>query len=133
MKMEISQTQKENMGEKLKLCIEFLKQEIQPHLINSDTVVVAMGESMDLCLTHNDIYVKYTRWMSMGVDIPVSKKLYLEKDRKTVKKYMCDVAPELAVEFLQRWGAAKEFLLKEVKAKNEEVTKLNNIIDGFKL
>lgn len=133
MKTEISQAQKESMGQKLSLCLEFLKQEIQPHLIDDDQIEVAMGDSMDLCLTRDAIFVKYTRWVSLGFDVPISKNLYLEKDRKTAKKYICDVEPELAVEFLQRWASAKESLLKEVKAKNEEIDMLNNIIDSFKL
>lgn len=133
MKMEISQAQKDSMGQKLGLCVEFLKREIQPHLIDNDIVTVSMGELMDLCLTRNDIYVKLTRWVSFGVDVPLSKRLYLEKSRKNAKKYICDAEPDLAVEFLQRWSSAKESLLKEVNAKNDEVNKLNNIIDGFKL
>lgn len=133
MKVEISKAQKEVLGEKIWLCVEFIKREIQPHLISNDKLVVSMGEELDLHITSKQLYVKYTRLLNLGVAIPISKVLLLERDRKNTKKYICDAEPELAVAFLQQWENAKSYLLHEVYDKNQAVDKLNNFIDNFKL
>lgn len=133
MNIEISQEQKESLAKKISLCVDFLKSVVQPHLTSKDNVTVSMGSVLDLCLTSKEIYVKQTRIYNLVVEFPVRTLYYLEQDKKTAKKYICEAAPELAIEFLKNWDIAKEKLMKEVNAKKEEVNKLNNIIDNFKL
>lgn len=133
MNVEISKEQKAALAEKISMCVEYLKAEIQPHLTSRDKLSANMGEELDLYLTSKEIFVKHTRYYSIGIDFPVSKVLYLEKDRKTANRYICDVEPELAVAFLENWDKAKQSLLQEVADKDAEVNKLTNFIDSFKL
>lgn len=133
MNVEISKEQKEALAEKVSLCVEFLKREIQPHLTSKDNIEISMGDILDLCLTSKEIYVRSTRMFYVGIDIPVRKVLYLEKDRKTAKKYLCDVYPELAVDFLKNWDKAKEQLLRDVADKEKRVNEFNSFVDNFKL
>lgn len=134
MKVEISKEQKAALGNKISLCVEFLKQEVQPHLISSDKVIVPMGEILDLCITSKKIYVVKTRILSLFTDIYLRQTLTLEKkDRKDSKKYICDRYPELAVDFLKHWEEAKNRLIKEVIDKNKKINDLNSFVDQFVL
>lgn len=133
MRVEISQEQKESLAGKIDLCVEFLKSTIQPHLTSKDNISVSMGPVLDLYLTRNSLYVKQTRFYNFGFDFPVSTVFYLERDKKTARKYICEAAPDLAVEFLKNWDKAKSQLMNEVNEKNEEVDKLNSFIDNFEL
>lgn len=134
MKVEISKEQQEALGQKVKLCLDFLKKEIQPHLVASDSVVKPMGDVLDLCITAKEIYVTRTRVVNILFDLEVKKKLLLEKtSRKMSKHYICEAFPELAVEFLQHWERAKADLLLEVGEKNAKIDKLDRFVNDFKL
>lgn len=134
MKVEISKAQKEALGNKIDLCVAFLKKEVQPHLVPTDKLVIAMGEVLDLCITSKEIYVIKTRAVSCIATFYVRSSLLLERPgRKNSKKYICEDYPELAVEFLKHWDKAKQVLSKEVQAKEKEVSDLDNFVDSFRL
>lgn len=135
MKVEISKEQKEALGKKIALCVDFLKKEVQPHLIPSDKIEIGMGDVLDLYITSKSIYVTKTRVINLFIiDFPIRRTLFLEKnDRKQAKKYICDVFPELAVDFLKNWEKAKIKLMKDVFDKTEEIKKLDQFVDSFKL
>ena len=134
MKVEISKEQKAALGTKVSLCADFLKNEIQPHIVKGDVIAVSMGDYLDLYISHDKIHVKETKIYSFGIDIPLKRLFFLEKsDRKQAKKYICDAAPELAVEFLKNWENAKTALKKQVSDKMSKVDELDRFVEGFKL
>lgn len=134
MEVEISKDQKEALSRKIRMCVDFLKSEIQPHLISSDRVVIPMGEVLDLCISRQEIYVTKTRVICFIIDWEFKRVLYLEKlDRKMAKKYICDAYPELAVDFLKHWENAKLNLLNQVCEKNKKIDALNTFVDNFRL
>ena len=134
MKVEISKEQKEALSQKISMCVEFLKKEIQPHLISKDKVVVEINENLELIITNKEIYVKNIQLLDFRFFVlSLSNTFYLEKDRQKVKKYICFVKPDLAVVFLQHWEKTKKHLIDQVFEKNMEVSKLNSFIDNFHL
>ena len=134
MKVEISKDQKKHLTDKISLCVEFLKEFIQPHLVSSDKICADAGKFLTLYLTSKELYVIEIRYISLGFDIPIYRTWYLEKsDRKKAKKYLCDVRPELAVEFLKNWETVRNQLTHEVKVKTDTVNKLDTFIDSFTL
>lgn len=134
MVVEISKEQKAALGQKISLCVDFLKQDVQPHLISSDKLTIPMGEVLDLCITHKDIYVIKTRTISFFIDFYFKRVLFLEKkNRKQAKKYICEAYPELAVDFLKHWDECKNNLLAQVAEKNKQIDSLNEFVDNFML
>lgn len=135
MVVEISKEQKEMLSQKIALCVEFIKNEVQPHMVSKDKITFAMNPLLELIITSKDIYVNNSRVVSFLFWEPCFSKLfYLEKqERSKKKKYICEESPELAVEFLRCWGKAKEFLSNEVSVKITKVDSLNSFIDDFKL
>lgn len=134
MKVEISRAQKEALGEKIALCVDFLKTEVQPHLVKSDKLTIPMSDILDLCITSKDIYVVRTRVISFFIEFCFKTTLQLEKQpRNKAKKYICEKCPELAVEFLKYWDKAKSALVDDVIAKEKQVQALDSIIRGFRL
>lgn len=137
MVVEISNEQKVEIAEKIALCVEFLKKEIQPHLVVSDKISVEVSSDLDLFITHNNLYVQETCVISLPFWEPCyTRTLYLEKpERKNnkKKKFICENRPELAVEFLKGWEKTKLQLLTEVSEKIKKVDTLNNFINDFKL
>ena len=134
MKVEISKEQKEALGEKIGLCLAFLKEEIQPHIVKADSIEVAMGDVLDLHITNSKIYVTEAKNILPFVDFYKKRTLLLENlGRKDSKKYICEAAPELAVEFLKNWEKAKTFLSSQVSNKKKQVDDLNRFVEDFKL
>lgn len=134
MKVEISKEQKLVLGEKINLCVDFLKKQIQPHLVVKDCIVIPMGDILDLYISQKEIFVIKTQVISLGVDFFLKKKLFLEKPgRKKAKKYICEACPELAVDFLKHWEEAKLELMSQVNDKNKKINDFNNFVDGFRL
>lgn len=135
MVIEFSNEQKANLAAKVALCVEFLKQEVQPHLISTDKVSVSVGPNLELIITSKELYVKEARVVLLVLFEPTfTRTIYLEKYEKTKKKkFICDDFPELAVEFLKNWEKAKAYLMKEVAKKVKKVDELNSFIDGFQL
>ena len=134
MKVEISKTQKEALGLKVGLCVNFIKTEVQPHLVRTDKLTIPMGEILDLCITSKEIYVVRTRVVSFFVDFYFKTVLQLEKQpHKKVNKYICEGYPEMAVEFLKHWEKAKAVLIDEVLDKNKKVSDLDKFVDNFQL
>lgn len=133
MKVEISKSQKEALGEKLTLCVSFIKSKVQPHIIKGDTIIVNMGDMLDLCITDTKLYVYEPKTIIPGLDLYAKKVMYLEKDRKHARKYICDACPELAVEFLKNWDKAKAELVRQVKDKTNKVDELNEFVDSFEI
>lgn len=132
MKIEISKEQKEALGEKIGLCVAFLKNEVQPHIVKSDSLEVAMGDVLDLHITSSKIYVTEAKTIIPGIDFYTKRTLLLENlGRKESKKYICEVAPELAVEFLKNWEKAKSFLSSQVSDKKKQVDKLDQFVNDF--
>lgn len=134
MKVEISKDQRELLGAKVSLCLNFLKEQIQPHLVSKDRIVIPMGEVLDLCITKEECFVIRTRVISLGIDVFLRTKLYLDKaNRKKAKKYICDACPELAVEFLKYWNDAKRELMEQVNEKNKQIADFHSFVNGFQL
>lgn len=134
MKVEISKSQKDALGKKIDLCVNFLKSEVQPHIVKSDTIIINMSDSLDLFITSSKIYVTETKLVVPAVNFSRKRTLLLEKqDRKQAKSYICEVAPELAVEFLKNWETARNQLEEQVDAKTKQVDELNQFVDDFKL
>lgn len=133
MNIEISKEQKEGLTQHLNLCVEFMKKEIQPYLTSTDNIVISVGEYLDLCLTCKKMYIKETRFWDLNfVEIPVYKTYYLERNNKSVKKYVCVAAPEIALEFLKQWDKIKYTLQEKKIQKTTEINNLNDFIDNFK-
>ena len=134
MKVEISKKQKEALGEKIGLCVDYLKKEVQPHIVKSDSIAVAMGEVLDLHITSSKIYVTAAKAVVPGIDFYTKRTLLLENlGRKDAKKYICEAAPELAVEFLKNWEKAKISLTAQIDDKNTQVNKLDQLVNDFKI
>lgn len=135
MVVEITKEQKTQLAEKIGLCVDFLKKEVQPHLVPTDTVSVVVSDELELFITSKKLYVKVADPLSLGfVEIPVSRIVYLEKQEKSKKKkYICEFFPELAVEFLKNWNKTKDRLINEIATKVKKEEDLNNFIDSFKL
>lgn len=135
MVVEITKEQKAQLAEKIGMCVDYLKKEVQPHLVPTDTVSVVVGIDSELFITNKNLYVKESRLISLGFWEPsVSRVVYLEPQEKSKKKkYICEDFPELAVEFLKNWQKTKEFLSSEVAKKVKKEDDLNNFIDDFKL
>lgn len=135
MVFEISKAQKEQLGQRIAWCVKYLEDEIQPHLISKDKIRVCLGESLELFLTDKEMYVKEIKFYNLIVfEFHRSRILYLDKkDRKRAKKYICDVSPESAVEFLKHWEPAKDELNKQVDEKNNKVSEFDKFVDNFKL
>lgn len=135
--VKISDEQKAEIAEKLLLCVAFLKQEIQPHMVVSDKISVNVSPDLELFISRDDLYVKETRIISLPFWEPCyTRTLYLEKPEKKKskkKKFICDSCPELAIDFLKGWEKAKLKLLEEVTDKIKRVDALNSIINDFKL
>lgn len=134
MNIEISREQKEALSEKIGMCLEFLKTNVQPYLSSTDNVVINMNEFLDLCITRKKICARETHIINLYfVEIPLHKNYYLEKAKKNAKKYICYAAPRLALDFMHQWEKTKQTLLKQVAEKNEEVSKMNNFINDFEI
>lgn len=134
MEVEISKEQRQALGEKVGLCVAFLKEVIQPHLIKRDKIVIPMGEVLDLCITSKELYVTRTWVVNLFIDFYFRKVLYLEKiDRKKAKKYICEAYPELAVDFLKHWDKAKQELLEQLTVRNKQIEDLDNFVSSFRL
>lgn len=136
MVVEISKAQKEVLSEKIKLCVDFLKNEVQHHLVSTDKISVSVGVDIDLFITSKDLYVVETRLVPiLFMEPSFTRTMYLEKPEKKSKKkkYICEDYPELAVEFLKNWEKAKAFLMEEVAKKVKKVDDLNSFIDNFQL
>ncbi len=135
MVVEISKEQKEMLSKKLSLCVDFIKNEVQPHMVANDKISFAVGSTLELVITSKEMYLKNSKVISLVLWEPeLAKVYYLEKQEKSKKKkYVCDVFPELAVEFLKNWEKAKEFLLNEVSSKKTKEENLNSFINDFKL
>lgn len=135
MTIEISKEQKEVIAGKIAMCLDFLKSEVQPHLIHKDKIVVDAGDTLELHITDTDICVKEVRVVSFGVDVTLKKTFTLEKDKRNSKKnknYICESHPEAAIDFLKHWESVKATLMVEVAEKNKEVDKINDFIENFK-
>lgn len=143
MNIEISKEQKANLSQKMSLCVDFLKKEIQPHLIRKDKIVLPAGDTgLELCITSSHIYINHCGAhsllpdsVSLSIDIPFQRKYSVEsrnKHNKRDKNYICEACPEAAIEFLSYWVKIKATLLAEVAEKNKEVSKINNFIDDFR-
>ena len=134
MKVEISKEQRVVLGEKLSLCVDFLKTQIQPHLIDKDCILIPMGDVLDLYISKREIYAIKTDIIAPGVNIFLKKKLLLERpSREKAKKYICESNPELAVDFLKHWEEVKLELMSQVNDKNKKISDFNSFVDGFKL
>ena len=134
MKVEISKTQKEALSQKVDLCVNFIKTEVQPHLVRADKLTIPMGEVLDLCITSKEIYAVRTRVVSVFIDLYFKTVLKLEKQpNKKVNKYICEGYPELAVEFLKHWDKAKAVLIDEVLDKNKKISDFDKFVDSFQL
>lgn len=144
MNIEISKEQKANLSQKMSLCVEFLKKEIQPHLTRKDKIVLPAGDTgLELCITSSVIYINHCGAhsllpdsLSLSIDIPFQHKYSVEKCKKHNKKdknYICEACPEAAIEFLSHWDKIKTTLLTEVAEKNKKVGQINDFIDNFRL
>lgn len=134
MKVEISKEQKEALSKKIALCVDFLKLEVQPHMVNSDLITISMGEVMELCVTSKEVYIINLKPINIGIELCYKRKLSLDKHgSKKAKKYICDVCPELAVEFLRNWEKVRDKLMSEVIEKEKKVKDLNSFVDSFQL
>lgn len=134
MKVEISKEQKEALGEKIGLCVAFLKNEVQPHIVKTDAIEVAMGDVLDLHITSSKIFVTEAKAVIPGIDFYTKRTLLLENlGRKDAKKYICEAAPVLAVEFLKNWEKAKIFLNSQLSNKKKQVEDLNRFVEDFRL
>ena len=136
--VKISEEQKAEIAGKISLCVAFLKQEVQPHMVVSDKISVNVSPDLELFVSRDDLYVKETRVISLPFWEPCyTRTLYLEKPsskkNKRKKKFICDCCPELAVDFLKGWEKAKLKLIDEVLDKKKRVDTLNNFINDFKL
>ena len=93
-----------------------------------------MGDALDLHITSSRIFVTEAKAVIPGIDFYSKRTLHLENPgRKNAKKYICEAAPELAVEFLKNWEKAKVALVAQVAAKTKQVDELNRFVDDFKL
>ena len=134
MNVEISKIQKESISQKLALCVEFLKQHVQPHLMRNEKREIDVCDDLVLCVSADKLYVKCIRFINLGFCFEFSRILYLDKSKgSNAKKFICDVSPELAVAFLQNWDKTKNELSKLVAEKIKETDSLNQLIDNFKL
>ena len=134
MEVEITREQKDALAKKIGLCVDFLKTEVQPHLIPSDKLKIEMSEILDLYITRSELYVVRNRTVNFLTDINLKSNFYLEKlDRKKSKQFICDACPELAVDFLKHWPVAKNRLIDEVVAKNKKISELNDFVDNFEI
>lgn len=135
MVVEITKEQKTQLAEKTELCVDYLKKEVQPHLVPTDTLSVAVSADLELFITSKNLFVKAAAPISLGFwEIPFSRVVYLEKQTKSKKKkYICEFFPELAVEFLKNWDKTKDRLINEIATKVKKEEDLNSFIDSFKL
>ena len=134
MKVEISKEQRDALGKKIELCVDFLRKEVQPHIVRNDKIEVAMSSTMDLLLTDSRIYVTESVPIVPGLDFCRKKVWLLENPgRKKDKQYICEANPDLAVEFLKCWKAAKAELEKQISTKNKQVDELNQFVEEFHL
>lgn len=134
MKVEISKEQKEALGKKIDLCVDFLKKEVQPHVVKSDILEVFVQEELFLFVTSSKIYATASVPVIPGVDLCLKKVLLLENPgRKQAKKYICEANPELAVVFLKNWERVKSQLIAQVAEKTKKVDELNQFVDNFEL
>lgn len=132
MNIDISREQKEALTQKVALCAEYIKNEVQPNLASKDNIVINIDEFLDLYLTNKKCYIKQIRIIDFNFfELPLQKVFYLEKISKKVKKYICTSAPELAVEFLKQWDKIKYKLQEKVIKNTSESKQLNDFIDTF--
>ena len=136
MNIDITKNQQEIIAANVDLCMNFIKNDIQPHLTSSDRISVDVCDDLLLCLTNNSAHIVKTVTHTLFLDFSFKTKqtFILEKGTsKKEKKYLCEKSPELAYEFLQNWQSVKEDLLAEVNTKKEEVGELNDFIGSFKV
>ena len=147
MNIEISKEQKASLAEKMALCVEFLKKEVQPHLTSTDKVVLSacnsfsFGKELELHITSKTLSIIEINSRVIGFDffsfdMPSKHKYTLEKknsNSKNNKQYICEAYPEAAIEFLKNWDNIKNNLMTEVNLKKQEVDKINNFIDNFEI
>lgn len=132
MNIDISREQKEALAQKVEICVEFIKNDVQPYLTSKDNLVISIADFLDFCLTNKEFYIRQTRVIDLSFfDMPLKKIFYLEKNSKTIKKYICTATPELAIEFLKQWGNIKRKLKETVINNTSENDTLNNFIDTF--
>ena len=134
MNIDISREQKEALMGKVELCAEFIKNEVQPFLTSKDNLIISIDDFLDLSVTSQNLYIKQTRIIDLVVfDLTLYKIFFLENNPKTVKKFICSAAPELAVEFLKQWDKLKYKLNETVIKNTSEKDQLNDFIDTFKV
>lgn len=134
MNIDISKEQKEALTKKVALCVEYIKNDVQPYLTSKDNIVINIDEFLDFCLTNKDYYIKQTRILDCNFfEVPLNKIFYLDKRPKAVKKYVCLTAPEIALAFLKQWDKIKHDLNDKVIQNTSDTNKLNDFIDNFKI
>lgn len=134
MNIDISKEQKAALSQKVSLCVEYLKKEIQPNLASKDKIILSINDDLDLYLTNKKFYIKQTHILDFNIiSFPLYKRFLLEKTSKTSKKFICTAAPEFALEFLKQWDKMKYRLQEKVIANTAETDQLNDFIDNFKL
>ena len=135
MVVEISKEQKAALAEKVALCVDFIKDTVQPHLVDGDTISVVMSDNLELLVSNKAMSVCIYKRKDLYVTVLSFKKTacLVESDKTKKKKFLCEDYPELAVEFLKNWEKAKTYLEKQVADKNKKVDELNDFVTSFKL
>lgn len=137
MKIEISKEQKNNIAEKMTLCVDFLQNDVQPHLTSKDKVIVPVDNTLELHITHKTLFIKQYSVLRAGpLEVPCQHTYTLEKElnkAKQDKRYICEARPEAAIEFLKNWDSVKNTLMRDVAAKIKKVDEINSFIDNFHL
>ncbi len=135
MVVEISKEQKAALAEKVALCVDFIKETVQPHLVDGDTVSVVLSDNLELLVSNKSLSVCIYKRKDLYITVLSLKKMACleETGKSRKKKFLCEDYPELAVEFLKNWEKAKTYLEKQVADKNKKVDELNNFVTSFKL
>lgn len=135
MVVEISKEQKAALAEKVALCVAFIQDTVQPHLVDGDTVSVVVSDTLELLISNKSMSVCIYNRMDLYVTVLTLKKTacLVEAEKTKKKKFLCEDYPELAVEFLKNWEKTKAYLEKQVADKNKKVDDLNNFVTSFQL
>ena len=135
MVVEISKEQKALLAEKVALCVDFIKDTVQPHLVDGDTIPVVVSDDLELLVSNKSLFVRiYTRMDLYLTVLTLKKTACLVESEKTKKmKFLCEDYPELAVEFLKHWDKVKGYLELQVSEKVKKVDDLDKFVSGFQL
>ena len=135
MVVEISKEQKALLAEKVALCVAFIKDTVQPHLVDGDTVSVVISDSLELLVSNKSVSVCIYSRMDLYLTVLTFKKMacLVESEKTKKMRFLCEDYPELAVEFLKNWEKTKAYLEKQVADKNKKVDDLNNFVSTFRL